>query len=198
MTSWSKRRIEMAQDEHLKLMNECLEKQDINIWNRWREEHPEVKPDLSGIDLKRTNLKNAALQGAILRGANLRGTDLSLANLEGADLNGTNLRRTNLCAANLTEADFRDANLSEANLSKANLKDANLCGSLVLGALMLEADLTEANLEENVKDVMPSQVRTAKNWDAAFYDPRLLEGLGLPNDHNDQLRKRKGDRKPEE
>jgi uncharacterized protein YjbI with pentapeptide repeats len=198
MTFWLKGRNKMAQNEHLKLMNECLQKQDINIWNRWREEHPEVKPDLSGIDLKRTNLSRAALQGAILRGANLRGTDLSSANLTGADLNGTNLRRTNLCAANLTEADFSEANLSEANLSRAILKDANLCGSLVLGALLLEADLTAANLEENVKEVMPSQVRNAKNWDAAFYDRRLLEGLGLPHDHNDQLRKRKGERKPEE
>jgi uncharacterized protein YjbI with pentapeptide repeats len=188
----------MAHDEHLKLINECIEKQDITIWNKWRQENPNIRPDLSGIDIRRTNLSNAALQGVILKGANLRGADLSWADLTGADLNKTNLRRTNLSAANLTEVNFSEANLSEANLSEANLRDADLSGALLLGALLLGADLTKAKLEANVREVMPSQIRIAKNWESAFYDKGILEGLGLPLDHNETLRKRLEEKKTEE
>jgi hypothetical protein len=51
----------MANDEHLAKLEEGVE-----VWNAWREEHPDVRPDLSE--------------------ANLRGTDLQRANLRGADL----------------------------------------------------------------------------------------------------------------
>jgi uncharacterized protein YjbI with pentapeptide repeats len=179
----------MAQDEHLKLINEAIDKHDIAIWNRWRQNHPDIRPDLSGVDLRRANLKKAALQGVDLKNANLRGTDLSSADLRGADLNRTNLVRTNFSAANLTEANFSAANLSEANLSDANLSDANLSETVLLGALFLEADLNRANLESNVKELMPSQIRTAKNWETAYFSKGILEGLGLPPDHNEKLRK---------
>ena len=179
----------MAHDEHLKLINEAIKKQNIAIWNKWRQENPDIRPDLSGMDLRRANLKAAALQGVILKDANLRGTDLSWADLRGADLNRTNLIRTNLSAANLTEANFSGANLSEANLSEANLCEANLSEALLLGALLLGADLNKAKFEDNVKDLMPSQIRTAKNWETAYYSKGVLEGLGLPLDHNEKLRK---------
>jgi hypothetical protein len=57
----------MAHDEHLKLINEAIEKQNIAIWNKWRQENPDIKPDLSGMDLRRANLKEAAFQGVILK-----------------------------------------------------------------------------------------------------------------------------------
>jgi uncharacterized protein YjbI with pentapeptide repeats len=183
------RRSEMAQDEHLKLINEAIQKQDIAIWNKWRQENPTVRPDLSGVDLRRANLKKAALQGVIFKDANLRGTDLTRADLSGADLKGTNLVRTNFSAANLSEADFSGANLSEANLSEANLSESNFGEALLLGALLLGADLNKAQLESDVKGLTPSQVRIAKNWENAYYSKSILEGLGLPIDHNEKLRK---------
>jgi hypothetical protein len=179
----------MAQDEHLKLINEAIQKQDIAIWNRWRQGNPDIRPDLSGIDLRRANLKKAAFRGVILKDANLRGTDLSSADLSGADLNRTNLVRTNFSAANLTDANFNGANLSEANLSEANLNQANFTEALLLGALLIGADLCRASLEDNVKSLMPSQIRTAKNWETAYYSKGTLEDLGLPLDHNEELRK---------
>jgi uncharacterized protein YjbI with pentapeptide repeats len=179
----------MAQDEHLKLISKAIEKQDITIWNKWRQDNPDITPDLSGTDLRRANLKKAAFQGVIFKDANLRGTDLSWANLSGADLDKTNLIRTNLSAANLTEANFSGANLSEANLSEANLSEANLSEALLLGALLVGTDLNKANFEDNVKELMPSQIRTAKNWEAAYFSKGTLDSLGLPLDHNEKLRK---------
>jgi len=37
----------MANDEHVRIL-----KEGAAIWNAWREEHPEIKPDLHGADLK--------------------------------------------------------------------------------------------------------------------------------------------------
>jgi hypothetical protein len=179
----------MAHEQHLKLINEAVEKHDIAIWNKWRQENPNIQPDLSGADLKRANLKNAALQGAILRDANLRGTDLSNANLQGADLNGTNLVLAHFDSANLAEATFRGANLRDANLSEANLKEAKFSDSILVGALFLGADLSKANVEDTVKDLSPYQIKAARNWENAFYGTVLLERLGLPPDHNESLEK---------
>jgi uncharacterized protein YjbI with pentapeptide repeats len=187
----------MANEAHLKLLKETIEKQNIAIWNEWRQENPAVRPDLSGLDLRRVNLHKAALQGVIFTEANLRGTDLSEADLRGADLNRTNLRRTNFSAANLSEANLCGANLSEANLSEANLSEANFREALILGALLLGADLRRANLEDNVKDLMPSQIRTAKNWESAYFSKDILQSLGLPPDHNENLHNTSGEKAPE-
>jgi len=179
----------MAQEQHLKLINEAVQKHDIAIWNKWRQENPDVQPDLSGADLKRANLKNAALQGAILRDANLRGTDLSKADLRGADLNGTNLVLAHFDAANLAAASFSGANLRDANLSEANLREAKFSDSILVGALFLGADLSWANVEDTVKDLSPYQIKAAKNWQSAYYGTGLLERLGLPPNHNETLHK---------
>ena len=61
-------------------------KQSVDAWNAWREENPEVRPDLEGADLSGANLLRADLSGANLIGANLRG-----ANLKGAKLKGTKI-----------------------------------------------------------------------------------------------------------
>jgi hypothetical protein len=41
----------MANPEHFKVL-----KQGVEVWNRWREENPEVRPDLSGTLLSRLDL----------------------------------------------------------------------------------------------------------------------------------------------
>jgi uncharacterized protein YjbI with pentapeptide repeats len=179
----------MAHQQHLKLINEAIQKHDMTIWNRWREENPDIRPDLSGTDLRRANLKKAALQGVIFKDANLRGTDLSQADLHGSDLHKAILIRAHFSAADLTEASFSGADLSEANLSEANLKEANFSEAHLLGALLLGADLDKAKLEDNVKDLSASQIKKARNWQSAYYAKGILEDLGLPPDHNEKLRK---------
>jgi transposase len=76
----------MANQEHLDIL-----KQGVQIWNQWREEHPDIEPDLSearlgGALLSKADLSEANLLGADLSGADLGGTTLSKANLSGAEL----------------------------------------------------------------------------------------------------------------
>jgi uncharacterized protein YjbI with pentapeptide repeats len=56
-------------------------KKGIGVWLEWRQNHPDIRPDLNGADLGDANLQEANLEGAFLQGANLRE-----ANLRGADL----------------------------------------------------------------------------------------------------------------
>ena len=72
----------MANPEHLEIL-----KQGVAVWNTWREENPEVQPDLMNADLEQANL-----QGVAFYGANLQGADLTRANLQEADLMLADLR----------------------------------------------------------------------------------------------------------
>ncbi len=56
-----------------------LIKEGVKAWNQWRKEHPDLRPDLSGIGLIQANLSRADLSRADLRGARLSRVDLSEA-----------------------------------------------------------------------------------------------------------------------
>ena len=36
---------------------------------------------------------------------------------------------------------------------------------------------------------MPFQIKSAENWDSAFYNEEIVEILGLKSDHNESLKK---------
>ena len=71
----------MANENHLRQLLDAIRAQNLPKWNQWSEEHPDIRPDLSGADLK----------GTFLRGAHFSGTDLRRADLRGAFLSGANL-----------------------------------------------------------------------------------------------------------
>ena len=121
----------MANQLHLDILL-----QGVKAWNRWREQNPEISPDLSRADLKGMVLPGANLAGVNLEGANLRETVLEDANFLGADLGGANLQQAELCKADLSEA-----NLNRANLRQADLRDANLVEASMAGAELGQAKL---------------------------------------------------------
>jgi uncharacterized protein YjbI with pentapeptide repeats len=141
----------MANNDHVKL----LEK-GSGVWNAWREENPDIEPDLGAADLRRANLSGVKLYGANLSQAHLRGSNLSEAefmwsNLTAADLKDTNhrsadLRRSKLGAAKLQGADLTSAQLRSADFRKANLRRAKLGFASLFAANLGEADLREAGL----------------------------------------------------
>lgn len=74
----------------------------------------------------------------------------------------------------LIDTDLSSANLSGAQLDRADLQEASLQG----------ADLQGANLESaiiwEVQNCNLYQIKTAKNWEKAYYSPKLDQQLGLP------------------
>ena len=105
----------VANDEHLALL-----RQGAAVWNKWREQNPDVTPNLIEAKLSRADLSRADLSGA----------DLSGADLSFGDLIEANLSRTDLSFVDLGGADLSFGDLSEANLSGAYLSGANLSASL--------------------------------------------------------------------
>jgi hypothetical protein len=114
----------MADDEHFAIL-----KQGVDAWNKWREENPDIRPDLI-----EANLDGAILTGANLSGAYLGGAYLTKANLAEADLRLAHFSRANLSGAILTGANLMGANLSDANLHRAELYGASLVSTDLTGA----------------------------------------------------------------
>jgi uncharacterized protein YjbI with pentapeptide repeats len=116
---------------------------DVIAWNKWREENPRVKPDLSY---------------AVMRGA-----DLMLANLAGAQLREADLVLANLRGADLRHADLSGANLVGARLLGVDLAHANICGT----DLSTAEDLTEEQLRRTRGDAqtkLPEGLPAPENW----------------------------------
>ena len=70
----------MANPEHLAILS-----RGVSVWNAWRAENPDVRPDLN-----RAKLSGAHLQQANLTGAHLIDADLTRAYLYRADLTRAN------------------------------------------------------------------------------------------------------------
>jgi uncharacterized protein YjbI with pentapeptide repeats len=101
----------------------------VSVWNGWRAEHADIRPDLTA----------AHLLGLDLMGANLARTDLRKA-----DLRGTNL----------SDSVLADAQLDGANFFRATLDRADLAGASLLGAQFLTRDQLVAarNWQSTLRD----------------------------------------------
>jgi hypothetical protein len=126
----------MANDEHVALLT-----QSVAAWNKWRDENPDIRPDLREAKLSRADLREANL----LR-ADLRKADLFRASLDEARLGGANLNRARLGGANLNRANLSEANLSKAYLGGARLRGANLSRADLTRVTLVGTDLRCADL----------------------------------------------------
>jgi len=145
----------MANSEQLAVL-----KQGVNLWNEWRERHPDATIDLETSDLSGMNLEGVNFNDAALNGANLSCTSLKHAQMVRATLIGANLANAELEHANLTHADLTKANFAFSNLEnamlpytrllKANLSAANLSRARAEDAVFSFADLSYASLKKAV------------------------------------------------
>jgi uncharacterized protein YjbI with pentapeptide repeats len=145
----------MANEEHLAIL-----RQGVEVWNRWREENAEVRPDIShaelnGLELRhvnfaRTDLTSADLSSSRLEHADFSGADAVKADLRRADLRQANLRGTNSRQTDFNGADLRGANLrgsfSQTDFTGADLRQAQCHGADLIHARFNETDMTGADL----------------------------------------------------
>ncbi len=167
----------MADEEHLAIL-----KQGVDVWNKWREKHLTIKPNLvdaylAKLDLTGVNLRKADLKGADLTEAVLKRADLTRAHLTEAVLKNAKLMR-----ADLMYADIRGANLIGADLTGARLKYADLTGADLMVAKLTDAKLTRAQL---VSAKLHANLRRADITGAALFGADLggadLTGADLTN-----------------
>jgi hypothetical protein len=136
----------MANQEQLDIL-----KQGVEAWNQWREEHPDIRPDLSGSDLNNAHLRGVDLQDADLSHADLHGANFSDADLSDADLNFADLHDADLHGANFSDVDLSGANFSGADLYDVNFRGANFRGVIMGWASFGDVDLSVVkNLEKSI------------------------------------------------
>lgn len=138
----------MADLEQLALLTE-----NVEAWNAWRKQHPDVVIDLKDADLRHSFLQRANLHGAHLENANLANCVLKKANLSSAHLQGAclafaDLEQAVLVFARCAGADFRVARLARAVLEDADLEGADLSHADLNGAVLASAGLKHANLTD--------------------------------------------------
>ena len=131
-------------------------KQGVEIWNKWRNEYPNIRIDLSDAsfveaDLRRVNLSKALLCNAYLPKANFRDAildevDLSRAYLQEADFSRAYLVKADFSNTYLMKADLREADLSRAYFNGTDLTEAKLRGADLSRASFMGAHLEKANL----------------------------------------------------
>jgi uncharacterized protein YjbI with pentapeptide repeats len=163
----------MANAEHLAKLKEGVE-----VWNKWKENHPDVVPDLDDAHLNVADLKGANLEKASLIEADLRGANLNMASLAGANLGGANLRSANLNASNLA-----DTILALADLSDAHLIDTNLAGAHMFHTQVCDVDLSDVRGLETVQHFGPSTVGIDTIYRSKGQIPEsFLRGCGVPEE----------------
>jgi uncharacterized protein YjbI with pentapeptide repeats len=122
----------MASAEQLRLLTDG----GVGAWNRWRDSHPRIQPDL----------RDAVLVGAVLAQADLHDTDLA-----GADLRDTRLEKADLRGAILDGVSLKGAQLQGATLRGAALTDVDLGGAVGLAEEQFGgADLAGVKFPEGV------------------------------------------------
>jgi hypothetical protein len=186
----------MANLEHLAIL-----KQGVEVWNQWREDNPDVIPDLSsaqigwlslpGINFYKANLYeakliaselgSATLEKANLRKSNLSGADLTQSNLNEANISVSNIYWTNFSEASLYEADLTGSILIKANFSKANLAKVNFTGSSVGWTIFGNNDLSSVRGLDSVIHTYPSTIGIDTIYHSSGeIPPDFLLGCGVP------------------
>ncbi|WP_343413533.1 toll/interleukin-1 receptor domain-containing protein [Candidatus Amarolinea dominans] len=173
----------VANWEQLRVLREGVER-----WNRWREEHPNVRPELSD-----SELGGGLLVGANLREANLVGVHLSGRRISQADLVRADLRGSYLDVADLDGADLSGANLGGANLDWAYLGRADFSGAIISGTAFGDVDLSEVKGLESVVHQGPSTIGIDTVYRSRGRIPEVfLRGCGVPDKFIDFLKSQGG------
>jgi hypothetical protein len=125
-------------------------KHNIQGWNKWRKENPDVKIDLT----------EANFNGINLSGINLSEADLWGTTLVGAGLSDANLRRASLERADLSNASLSRAHLLRSNFSQTILSGTNFSSAFVSATIFANVDLQAATGLEEVRHGGPSSIGT--------------------------------------
>jgi hypothetical protein len=157
----------MPNDEHIAILN-----QGVDVWNRWRIDHPTIQPALRGVALDNRDLAHI---------------NLSNAELPYANLNGARFYKANLLGANLFEihgrAHFSHADLSRANLCRADLSGARAFSTDFRGATLTAAciDGWQINKKTQFDGVRCEYVFLQKLW-IRYQERRPIDGTFSPDE----------------
>lgn len=142
----------MANKEQLDIL-----KQGIEVWNLWRKEHTDIRPDLRyadlrGADLSYADLSYATLHYATLSGADLRYADLRYTTLSGASVGWTVLGNVDLSVVKELET-VRHEGPSTIGIDTVYRSHGNIPEAFLKGAGVQESFLT--NMRALIESMSP-------------------------------------------
>ncbi|MGK7917723.1 MAG: pentapeptide repeat-containing protein [Prochloraceae cyanobacterium] len=101
----------MANPEHEAILKRSLSVNNQEIWNNWRKQNPNIKPDLREISLKDCNLIGIDFSNTNLSWSYLNNVDLTNCNLNGANCLGAMIANCRIIGALVQGTNFNKANL---------------------------------------------------------------------------------------
>ena len=155
----------MANPDHLRQLCE-----GARAWNAWRDENPDIVPDLAGAELALGQRQFGPSNGGPinLRGANLERSMLRHATLVEADLEGAILRAADLAYARLNGAKLSGADLTGALLDQADFLEVSCDAALIAGTnLASVGNLTQSQINAMMGDretVLPADLKRPLPW----------------------------------
>ncbi len=150
-----KRQTFIGDSEHLEKLQE-----GVAAWNAWRQENPEIKPDLGGLDLtdpvfrgtplwindgQYIGISGIDLSHSLLRGANFSGALCRNANFSGSSFQDANFSEANFYNAIFSDVECQHANFSGSDCSWASFSDAKCAWSNFSGAVCVRTNFSGAN-----------------------------------------------------
>jgi len=145
-----------------------------------------AKADLSGVYLEGADLGHSDLRQAHadIEPARLIGADLTGAKLGAAKLPYSELKDAWFLQTDLTQADLSGADLTHAGLMEAKLHGADLTGAILEDACLRFADFRSLDRDHKTTGLTAAALKSARNWNEAYYDDDLVQQLGLHSDNN--------------
>lgn len=166
-------------------------RQGATVWNQWRKENPNVKPQLQHVNLDDAylagaNLTDADFSGAYLFGTNFQDCELVRANFEDAQMADARLTLSNASYAVFRRAHLAFAELRNVNFSHADLSEAGLGGVYARESIFEDADLSGAKLNGSdfrasnfVRARLPKVFARGANFSQCVLDGADLTGANL-------------------
>ncbi|HEX8734684.1 MAG TPA: toll/interleukin-1 receptor domain-containing protein, partial [Pyrinomonadaceae bacterium] len=168
------------------------------VWNRWREDNPEVTPNLS-----ETRLYDLDLEGVNLSSADLSNTFILDCNLSNVIFNAAILLRVRLSNVRLFRSDLRRSTLSSVAIEHGSLEEATIADTTIGGVDFYAIDLkntdfsnavmyansfinVDLSVTKGLKSIFhgsPSTIGIDTLYKSAGKIPEIfLRGCGVPDD----------------
>ncbi|MDJ0597167.1 MAG: pentapeptide repeat-containing protein, partial [Pleurocapsa sp. MO_226.B13] len=141
-------------------------KKGVRAWNSWRNNNPDVIPQLSGITLKKGEFDNLdgynldranlagfrgvfiSIQNASLIEANMEKAELEGGSFIGSNFSGANLKKINIQYTHFNRAIFRETNLYKACILDSDFKEVSFEKACMEQIVFGQVDLSGANLKQ--------------------------------------------------
>jgi hypothetical protein len=162
--------------DHVKIL-----KQGVKTWNKWREDNPDIIPQLSKIDFGDEFSFTPSLEGINLSSAYLESSNLFSLTLDSANLERAHLQNVNCYGASFKNVNFNSANLELVNFCLADLDGADFKESYLGSTIFGFTDLSTAkNLDSCIH--LGSSIVDNNTLSKSMNLPlKFLRGCGLPD-----------------